>query len=663
LRQQSHCPLDCPDGCSLDVDVEAGRVVTVDGNSLNSLTAGFICSKVRDLPEFLYGKERLRHPLLRVGEKGTGSFERASWDAALELVASQIKGARDLYGGESILQLSYGGSNGLLTQGTTDERLWRRLGASNLARNVCAVPTTRAATEMYGKMPGVAFQDYVSAQLIIVWGCNPGATGIHVLPVIREAQQRGARLVVVDPRSSKLARSADLHLAVKPGTDVALALALGNWLFENGHADEAFLAAHAAEVDAYRARAARWGLTEAADAAAVGVDDVRTLARWYAESTPAVIRCGWGLERNRNGCGAAAAVLALPAIAGKFGVRGGGYTMSNSRAFELDATDAANEPPSSARTVNMNRLGRALLETSDPPVKVLFVYNANPVATLPDQERVLAGLARDDLFTVVFEQVHNDTVNWADVVLPATAMLEHAELSAGYGAMVLQHHGPVAEPVGEARPNYDVFAELCDRLDLSREDDPQGPDALAAAILGNNGFGRQIQEHGIALPPAGDHPVQMVDVTPGTSDGKIHLLPATLDDETSGEFYALRDDPATPEFPLALISPATNKMVSSTFGHTVRRQWPMQMHPDDAAPRGIADGDKVRVHNDLGEMHVLVQVTDRVRTGVLFLPKGLWSHHTLNGRTTNALVPDTYTDCGEGACFNDARVQVALLDG
>ncbi len=324
MHQESHCPLDCPDACSLDVDVEAGRVVAVDGNSINSLTAGFICSKVRALPEMLYGKERLLHPLVRTGTKGTGSFERVAWDEALDLVAGQISGARDHYGGESILPLSYGGSNGLLTQDTTDARLWRRLGASNLARNVCAVPTTRAAAEMYGKMPGVAFHDYVEARLIIVWGCNPGATGIHVLPFIRESQKRGARLVVVDPRRTKLARSADLHLALQPGTDVAVALALGNWLFENGHADSAFLTAHAAEIDGYRSRAANWDLATAADAASVAVDDLKTFARWYAESSPAVIRCGWGLERNRNGCGAAAAVLALPANAGNFGVRGGG---------------------------------------------------------------------------------------------------------------------------------------------------------------------------------------------------------------------------------------------------------------------------------------------------------------------------------------------------
>ena len=310
----------------------------------------------------------------------------------------------------------------------------------------------------------------------------------------------------------------------------------------------------------------------------------------------------------------------------------------------------------------MNRLGRELLEQEDPPVKVLFVYNCNAVATMPDQERVLAGLARDDLFTVVYEQVDNDTVPWADVVLPATAMLEHAELSSGYGAMVVQHHGPVTAPAGEARPNYEVFAELCDRLELTRSDDPVGPDALAAAILGSNGYSDTLAAEGIAPAACGTRPVQMVDVVPRTADQKIHLVPASLDAETDGNFYGYRDDPATEAYPLALISPASGKMITSTFGQTIRRQWAMHVHPDDAAPRGIEDGDRVRMFNELGEVHVLVKVTDRVRAGVVFLPKGLWSHHTLNGRTTNALCSDAPTDCGEGATFNDARVQVERLE-
>ncbi|NKB87598.1 MAG: molybdopterin-dependent oxidoreductase [Acidobacteria bacterium] len=661
MAQQSHCPLDCPDLCSLDVEVEDGRVVSVDGNEQNALTDGYICSKVRGLPEHLYGDERLLYPMVRSGAKGSGQFERASWDDALDLIAEQMRGARDHYGGESILPLSYGGSNGLLTQDTTDARLWRRVGASNLARNVCAVPTTTAATEMYGKMPGVAFQDYPEAELIIVWGGNPGATGIHVLPHIREAQRRGAKLVVIDPRSHKLARSADLHLPIRPATDVALALALGNWVFEAGHADQDFLAEHAVQVEAYRERASGWTLERAADLAGLELEQVQQVAEWYAAASPAVIRCGWGLERNRNGCGAAAAVMALPAIAGKFGVRGGGYTMSNSGAAGLSAGDAANEPETDARTINMNRLGRELLEQEDPPVKVLFVYNCNAVATMPDQERVLAGLARDDLFTVVYEQVNNDTVPWADVVLPATAMLEHSELSNGYGAMVVQHHGPVAVPVGEARPNYDVFQDLCVRLDLTKPDDPVGADALAAAILGTNGYAETLAADGIAPAVCGERPVQMVDTHPRTADQKVHLLPASLEQETGGNFYAYRDDPATSDHPLALISPASGKMITSTFGQTIRRQWAMHMHPADAEARGVADGDKVRMYNDLGEVHVLVKVTDRVRSGVVFLPKGLWSHHTLNGRTTNALCSDAPTDCGEGATFNDARVQVELL--
>jgi anaerobic selenocysteine-containing dehydrogenase len=664
LRKQSHCPLDCPDFCSLDVEVEGGRVIAVDGNEINSLTRGFICSKVRALPELLYGDIRLRHPMVRSGRKGRGEFEQVSWDDACALIAERLRGAAEHYGGESILPLSYGGSNGLLTQDTTDARLWRRLGASNLARNVCAVPTTRAATEMYGKMPGVGFEDYAAADLIVVWGCNPGATGIHLLPILREAQDRGARLVVIDPRRNKLARSADLHLPVRPGTDVALALALGNWLFEKGHADEAFLDAHAAEVDEYRRRAAAWTLEAAADAAGVAPEALERLAHWYAESDPAVIRCGWGLERNRNGCGAAAAVLALPAIGGKFGVRGGGYTMSNSGAYpELDRAAAINQPPTSTRTINMNRLGRTLLEETDPPVQVLFVYNCNPVATLPDQERVLAGLARDDLFTVVFEQVHNDTVDWADVVLPATAMLEHEEMRAGYGAMVLQRHAAVAAPAGEARPNYDVFAELCDRLGLARDDDPQGAEQLADSILGDDRYGELRGSAGLMPCPAGEAPVQFVDVFPGTTDARVHLVPPALDREAEGSFYDLRPDPATPDFPLALISPAVSRMISSTFGHMVDRQWPLQIHPGDAAPRGIETGSRLRVFNDLGEVHVLAEVTRGVRRGVVFLPKGLWRRHTLNGRTSNALCADTFTDCGEGATFNDARVEVALLAG
>ncbi len=660
MERRSHCPLDCPDACSLVVTTDDDRVVSVDGSHRNPLTEGYICSKVRRLPDLLYGPERLLEPAIRVGPKGSGEVRPATWDEALGLITDKMREAVARHGGESILPLCYGGSNGLLTQDSTDARLFRRLGASNLARTVCAVPSTLAAAGLYGKMPGVAFQDYVHARLIVVWGCNPTATGIHLLPHIKEARRRGARLVVVDPRRNRLARQADLHLPVRPGSDVAVALAVANWLFDNGAADLDFLDRNAHGVEQFRRRAAAWPVARAADVSGIDPQAIETLARWYAETSPAVIRAGWGMERNRNGAASVAAVLALPAVAGKFGVRGGGYTMSNSRAFTLDATVSANEPPSRTRTLNMNRLGRDLRERDDPPVTVLFAYNCNPVATLPEQERVIAGMLREDLFTAVFEQVFTDTARYADVILPATVFVEHDEMSAGYGAMLLQHAPAAVPAAGQARPNYAVFEELTRRLGLDRPDDPSGPDGLAAAILGN-GRGAILATGEPIFPDFGATPIQFVDLLPRTSSGKIELLPATLEEEAPGGLYTFRPDPATEMYPLALVSPATGRTVSSTFGQLVRDQVPLRLHPDDAAARGIATGDRLRVFNGLGEVHCLAKVTDQVRPGVVFLPKGLWSHSTLNGRTSNALVSDAFTDVGGGATFNDARVQVGPL--
>lgn len=661
MEKLSHCPLDCPDACSLTVDVEGDRVVTVDGNHRNPLTDGFICSKVRALPQHLYGSERLLEPQIRVGAKGAGDFRPATWDEALDLIAERMRGVVAEFGGEAVLPLSYGGSNGALTQDTTDARLFRRLGASNLARKVCAVPTGLASMGMYGKMSGVAFSDFAHSELIVIWGCNPAATGIHLLPHIQEARRRGAKMVVVDPRRNRLARQADLHLAVRPGTDVVLALAVANWLFENERADLEFLAAHAIQVDEFRRRASEWTPQRAAPVVGVSAAAIETLASWYADASPAVIRAGWGMERNRNGCSSVAAVLALPAVAGKFGVLGGGYLLSNSGALPLDATKAANEGPTNARTININRLGRALLEIDDPPVKVLFVYNCNPASVLPDQERVLQGLRRDDLFTVVSEQVMTDSALYADVVLPATVFLEHTELRSGYGALVVQQADAVVRPAGQARPNYEVFDQLCERLGLNRDGDPHGADELSAAILADSEFREPISREGIAIPEFGVGAVQFVDIMPRTPDAKVHLVPEALEHAATHGLYAYRADPATVAHPLALVSPATGRRMSSTFGQLHRGQVGLSIHPDDASSRGIVDGSRLRVYNESGEMHCLAKVTDRVRAGVVFMPKGLWGHNTLNGRTSNALVPDDYTDVGDGACFNDARVEVAPL--
>jgi anaerobic selenocysteine-containing dehydrogenase len=659
---ETACPLDCPDGCSLAVTIRRGRVNKIDGSHHNPVTSGFICAKVRRFGDRAYGPDRLLHPGLRRGAKGEGKFTRCTWDEALGIIVERFRKAKDLHGGASILPFSYGGSNGFITQDNLDAQLWRRFGTSRLARTLCAAPTGAANMALYGKMPSVTYQDYPHAALIVLWGVNPSASGIHLVPFLREAQKRGAKLVVIDPRLTTLSRQADLHLPVRPGTDVAVALAVHRFLFAHGYADEDFLKVHTRGADELRQRAEEWTIQRAAATADVSADLLERFAEWYAQSTPALIRCGWGLERNRNGGNAAMAVLALPAVAGKFGVRGGGYSMSNSASWGIERTWMGT-PESSTRLVNMNQLGRALTESADPPVDVLFVYNSNPVATVPDQRRVLRGLEREDLFTVVFDQVMTDTALYADVVLPATTFLEGYDFARAYGPISLELARPVIDAVGESRPNADVFGELCVRLGLLEEGEPKGELDLLMRVIDSlpEAVGDQIRSGERAAPPFGSAPVQFVDVFPNTPDRKVDLFPAGLESSTPTGLYRFQPDPATERYPLALISPASDRTISSTLGELPRSDVKLMMHPDDASARGITDGSVVRVFNDLGEVHCEVRVASAIRTGTVSLPKGLWRRSVRNGFTATSLVPDSLTDLGGGACFNDARVQVALL--
>jgi anaerobic selenocysteine-containing dehydrogenase len=648
-------------------------VISIDGIPDNPVTDGYICGKVRRYADHVYGPERLRTPARRTGAKGAAQFAAISWDEALTEIVERIRQIKARFGAEAILPYCYGGSNGLLTQGTTDARFFRRLGASRLARTLCGVVAGRAAEGLYGRMAGVAFDDYVHSRLIVIWGANPNSSGIHLVPFIRRARKNGARLVVVDPRRTPLAKSADLHLRVRPGGDLALALGVIRQLFETGQADDSFLHAHAAEVPELRERAAPWTLDRAAEKSGVPTLQIERFVQMYAESSPAVIRCGWGLERNRNAGSSIAAVLALPAIAGKFGVRGGGYTMSNSAAWNLQAEAAARAAEPNTRLINMNQLGRTLLEEQSPPVKMLFVYNANPAVTVPDQQRVLAGLSREDLFTVVFEQVLTDTARYADIVLPATTFLEHTDYRRSYGSMYLFQSAPAIEPLGEARPNYEVFAELCDRLGLSKPGDPVGPESLIETILaasGNEQLAISLRERGFACPACGPNPVQFDDVFPNTPDRRVHLVPQALDAEAPNGLYRYcdpffgsdSDSGANGRYPLSLLSPATSRTISSSLGQLIKSQIPIELNPDDAQRRGIADGDCVRVFNSLGEVRCRAIRNLDLSPGTAVLPKGLWSHNTLNGNTATSLAPDMLTDLAGGACFNDARVEIERFD-
>lgn len=662
MRVASACPLDCPDACSLEVTVENGRVTKLDGaRDRNPVTEGYICAKVRKFPEQLYGKERILEPMLRVGQKGEGVFEPLSWQQALSLAAKRLVETRDRYGGEAILPYCYGGSNGYLSQDTTDALLFHRLGASRLARTVCAAATGRAAMGLYGKMEGVAISDYPSARLVVVWGANPSSSGIHLVPPIQAACDAGAKLVVIDPRATPIAKQAHLHLAIRPGTDLAVALAVIRELFATGRADREFLDRHATRADELERRSAPWTLARAAGVAGIPLADLERFVELYAALSPAVVRCGWGLERNRNGGSAVAAVLALPAVAGKFGVRGGGYTLSNSAAWKMNA-QAISGPEAPTRIINMNRLGATLTTTRERPIHLLFVYNSNALMTTPHQTLVRRGLEREDLFTIVFDQVLTDTARYADLVLPATTFLEHHELARGYGSFVLQQIAPVVPAVGQARSNYSVFADLAVRTGVASPDEIPTETHAIELILDSSGRGADLQaelaEKGFARPAAGDRPVQFVDVFPRTDDRKIHLVPVALDAEAREGLYTYQEDPATAQTPLVLISPATNRTISSTLGQLRKGPVALEMHPSDATARGLADGQRVKVSNAYGEVLCRLRLSHDQRPGVVELPKGLWAHNTDNGYTACALAPDTVTDLGDGACFNDARVEV-----
>ncbi len=663
----SVCPLDCPDRCSLSVQVEDGRLVSIDGSHVNPVTAGFICAKVRDYGRRVSGPDRLLYPMRRVGAKGEGRFERVSWDEALASIATRFGEIRAAHGAEAILPFAYGGSNGLVTQGVVDERFFRRLGASQLARTVCAIQTGLVAEALYGKMPSVDFPDFEKARFILIWGANPKHSNIHLMPYLKRAREAGARVALVDPRRTMGEAWVDWHLPVRPGMDGAIALAMIGHLERLGKVDRSFLAANAVGYERLLERARGMSLERAALVSGVEATLIATVAEAYAAAEPALVRCGWGVERNRNGEAAVAAILALPAVAGKFGVPGGGYALSASEAYGVDS-DKLTGPAPATRTINMSRLGRALFE-EQPKIRALFVYDANPAVTLPDQNRVLAGLSREDLFTVVFDQVLTDTALFADIVLPATTFLEHAEVSTSYGTYALMLGEPLLPPAGESRPNEAVFRELARRLDVPLElpeadallaeilEAVHGPleDGPARPGLGAERLARLRRDKIVRFEFPAERPVQFRSVFPGTADGKIQLWPEALGSDPYRVIPA--DDDAA--HPLVLISPSSEKSVCSTLGEYGFDRVFVELHPDDAAARRLQDGAEVVVHNGLGEVRVPLRVSKALRPGVVYLPKGLWNRHTRNGRVGTALVPDLVSPISGGACYNDCRVEVS----
>ena len=670
-QKASVCPLDCPDTCSLTVTVADDRLLAVRGSKANPITHGAICTKVaQGYPEFVHGPNRVRYPLKRSGKKGTGEFTRTSWEEALDLIHARVSAVIERHGAQAVLPLNYAGPHGMLADDSMSLRFFHRLGASLLLRNpLCGGIRSTAYAATFGATPGTPLQQVSLAQLIIVWGNNASVCNLHLMRQINAAKRHGSRLVVIDPRRTRVAEQAQLHLAVRPGTDVVLAWALAVELERRGGLDRAFIDRNVLGFDAFMQAARAFPAERAAPICGIEVDDIRTLAHWYQESSPAVIAWGNGLERNQNGGAGLRAIAALPALAGKFGVVGGGLVGGAGHAFPK-TPDRLTRPdfvPPGTRTLNILDVAPLILDdTLDPPIKALFIYNHNPLIVHPDQNRMRRALSREDLFTVGIEIAMTDSMTFADVILPACTHFEYPDLYAAYGQQYLQRAEAVIAPVGESLPNTEIFRRLAARFGFT-DAAFTASDAELMEQAVNPADPRMQGEQPSRLPTDralkmefdGQEPILCDTVWPRTPSGKIELLSASLGERYGAPLPGFR--PVISRYPLTLITPASDKRITSTFGGLAASDDTplLEMHPDDAASRGLKDGGRVRVWNDSGEVFLPLRVTASVRPGVVCSEKGAWLRTSSNGQTVSALAPTHKADIADGACFNDARVEVA----
>jgi anaerobic selenocysteine-containing dehydrogenase len=673
VHRDSVCPLDCPDTCSLTVTIDDNRIVEVRGSRANPYTAGVICAKVaRSYPEFVHGPRRLRTPLRRIGARGDARFEPISWEAALSVVYTRFTSIVATHGPQAIVPLNYAGPHGMLAAGSMDLRFFHKLGASLLDRKpLCGGIRTEAWVGTFGPVPGMPPEQAAHAKLIIAWGNNVTWSNLHLMPVINQARRAGAKLVVVDPRRTKIAEQADLHLALQPGTDVVLAWALAAELERQGGLDRAFIERHVAGFEPYMDDARRVPVSDAARLCRVPETQIRQLSEWYQAASPAAISVGNGLERNQNGGSGIRAIFALPALTGKFGIRGGGLINGASFAFsktprQLQRPDLV---PEGTRTLNIVDIGRHLTDPSlTPPIKALFIYNHNPLIVHPDQNRLRRGLEREDLFVVGADVAMTDSLAYADIVLPACSHFEHDELFAAYGQHWLQRAEAVIPRQGQALPNTEIFRRLAARFGFTdpmfRATDAElMDDAIDASDPRLGGLPPHLipTDRALAMTVNGQEAVLFGNVLPKTPSGKVELSSTYLGEKYAALLPTWR--PYESRLPLTLISPASDRRITSTFGGVAGSEStpPLEMHPEDARVRGLSDGVRVRVWNELGEIHLPLRITDIVARGVVATLKGTWLSTSDNGQTVSALCPAHHADIAGGACFNDTRVEVAAL--
>jgi anaerobic selenocysteine-containing dehydrogenase len=688
LRVLGACPHDCPDTCGVVTEVEDGRAVRFAGDPDHPVTRGWLCAKVRPYLDHVYHPDRLLHPLRRVGPKGAGRWKPVSWNEAVAEIADRWNQVLAADGGEAILPYSYSGTLGLVQMGVASARFWNRLGASRLERSICGAAAEMAVEATLGNRWSPPYEDVLHSRLVIVWGHNPASTAPHFMPLLTRARRQGCRLVVIDPRRTLTARGADVYLAPRPGSDGTLALGLAAVLVREGLHDEAWLERHALGWPQLRERLAEFPLDRVAGETGLPAEAVVDLARLYAGRRPGLIKIADGINRNRNGGQTVRAVCALPALTGQYGVRGGGLAYSTSGYFPWDSHAVHHwaDCPPPGRRVNMNRLGAALLgEAADPPIRSLFVFGANPAASTPNTGRIVEGLRREDLFTVVHDLFLTDTADYADLVLPATSQLEHTDLHKAYGHTLLAYNRPAIAPLGESKSNWEVMGLLARALGFFEPWLHQSADEVIAEVLTATArtcpafrgitLERLQAEGRVALALDGEPPFAGGRFP--TPSGKVELYSKALADAgidpLPGRFVAgddggvAADDPAWPAAEaLELVTGASHHFVSSSLanqrGLLDKAGAPfVEVHPDDAAARGVADGATVVVANGRGSVRLRAVVTDAVRPGVLVSPKGRWPK-LHGGQGVNGTTSDALADMAGQSTFHSNRVWLRRAD-
>jgi anaerobic selenocysteine-containing dehydrogenase len=678
--RHSVCALDCPDACSVLVHVEDGKegvhATRLRGDPDHPVTRGFLCGKVAQYLEREYSPDRLLYPQKRVGAKGEGRFERISWKEALDTIAARLGAIAREHGSESILPYSYAGTMGLLNASGMDRRFFHRLGASRLDRTICSTTGAAALTASLGNRYATEPEQFRHSKLIIAWGANIHGTNVHLWPFIVEARRNGAKLYVIDPVRTRTAALADRHLSINPGSDLALALGLLHVIIGEKLHDADYVARFTSGFDALAERVKAYNPARVAALTGIAAEDIVELARAYASTRPAVIRLNLGMQRSERGGAAVRAVAALPAVTGSWKDVGGGLQMSTSHAFQFNS--AALEMPElqwksplgrQARIVNMAELGKALTELDAPPVKAMVVYNSNPATIAPNQNKVLRGMAREDLFTVVLEQFQTDTADYADILLPSTTFLEHTDLYRSYGHYYVQLARPVLPPPGETRSNVEVFRDLALRMGFDDQCFRDSEDMMIGSLLRSGHpflegitLERLERERSVRLniSEPGTPFLPFAEGGFGTPSGKCELGAEAFDYVPPVE-SRFGDAELRRLYPLELISSKNDDSMNSTFGNRPQVDTAtslLHLHAADARARGIETGDRVRIFNGRGAMTLRADVDGVVQPGVVRAPSVRWNKRAESGSSANALTSDRLTDMGGGPAFYSCLVEV-----